>query len=554
MPADPSPTISDAPTPVVLNQPPPLADYNLFAGDRALRDAVRREGAAWAEPALDALGAELGRAETIEAGFAANRHSPELHSFDRFGNRRDEIEFHPAWHTMMALGVRHGLHASPWSDPKPGAHVARAAGTFMLTQIESGAYCPIAMTYGSVPTLRRDAALATEWLPRIFSRQYDQRFRPAAGKTGALVGMGMTEKQGGSDLRANITQAVPAGDGGRAYRITGHKWFLSAPMCDAFLMLAQAPKGPSCFLVPRWTPDGARNGLHLQRLKDKLGNRSNASSEVELADAWGWLIGEEGRGIPIIIEMSNLTRLDCAIGSAGLIRQALTQAIHHASHRTAFQRKLVDQPVMTNLLADLSLESEAATSLALRLAAAYDRESDPAEALLARLLTPVAKYWTCKRAPAVVLEALEVLGGNGYVEESIMPRLYREAPVNSVWEGSANVIALDVRRVMGRSPEAIDQLRAELARAKGGHAAFDAFLAGLESELAGAATAEEGLARRLVGRIALGLQAALLIRHAPPALADAFCTTRLASGAPAALGTLPAGVDCRALIERAAIA
>lgn len=552
MPVDPSPASPGDPTHEVLNQPPPLAGYNLFAADRALRDAVRRDGAGWAEPALDALGAELGRPETIELGFAANRHPPELHAFDRFGHRRDEVEFHPAWHGMMELAVRHGLHSSPWSDPKPGAHVARAAGTFMLTQIESGAYCPIAMTYGSVPTLRRDAALAAEWLPRIFSRQYDPRFRPAGEKTCALVGMGMTEKQGGSDLRANITQAMPDGDG-RAYRLTGHKWFLSAPMCDAFLMLAQAPKGPSCFLVPRWTPDGARNGLRLQRLKEKLGNRSNASSEVELVNAWGWLIGEEGRGIPIIIEMSNLTRLDCAIGSAGLIRQAVTQAIHHAGHRTAFQRKLVDQPVMTNLLADLALESEAATTLALRLAAAYDREGDPAEALLARLLTPVAKYWTCKRAPAVVLEALEVLGGNGYVEESIMPRLYREAPVNSVWEGSANVIALDVRRVMGRSPEAIDQLRAELARAKGGHRAFDAFMPRLESELAGAATAEEGLARRLVGRIALGLQAALLIRHAPPALADAFCATRLESGAPAALGTLPSGVDCRALIDRAAV-
>ena len=553
MPAAPSAPRLGAPTHEVLNQVPPIADYNLFAGDRVLRETVRREGAAWAEPELGALGAELGKAETIELGFAANRHPPELHSFDRFGNRRDEIEFHPAWHAMMALAVRHGLHASPWSDPKPGAHVARAAGTFMLTQIESGAYCPIAMTYGSVPTLRREASLAAEWLPRIFSRQYDPHFRPARDKTGALLGMGMTEKQGGSDLRANITQAIPTDDG-RIYRITGHKWFLSAPMCDAFLMLAQAPKGPSCFLVPRWTPDGERNGLRLQRLKEKLGNRSNASSEVELVEAWGWLIGEEGRGIPIIIEMSNLTRLDCAVGSAGLIRQAVTQAIHHASHRTAFQRKLVDQPVMTNVLADLALESEAATTLALRLAAAYDRESDPAESLLARLLTPVTKYWTCKRAPSVVLEALEVLGGNGYVEESIMPRLYREAPVNSVWEGSANVICLDVRRVMGRAPEAVDQLRAELARARGGHAAFDVFLAGFEADLSGSAATEEGLARRLVGRIALGLQAALLIRHAPAAVADAFCVTRLEHGAPAALGTLPAGTDCRAIIERAAIA
>ncbi|HKX07297.1 MAG TPA: acyl-CoA dehydrogenase family protein, partial [Stellaceae bacterium] len=332
----------------VFNQPPPLVDYNLFSGDRVLGEAVAREGAVWAVGELTRLGAALGQRETIEAGFAANTNPPRLLPFDRYGHRRDEVEFHPAYHAMLGLAVEHGLHSSPWADPKSGAHVARAAGTYMLTQVESGVYCPVAMTYGSVPTLRREAAIAADWLPRVFSRTYDRRFRPAAEKTGVLLGMGMTEKQGGSDLRANTTRAVPVDEGGpgRAYRITGHKWFMSAPMCDAFLMLAQTQTGPSCFLVPRWTPDGALNGLRLERLKDKLGNRSNASSEVELMAAWGLLVGEEGRGIPIIIEMGNLTRLDCAIGSAGLMRQATLQAIHHAQHRSAFQKRLVDQPLM----------------------------------------------------------------------------------------------------------------------------------------------------------------------------------------------------------------
>src|SRR5579872_1699004 len=390
----------------VFNQPPPLVDYNLFRSDRVLMEAAAREGAGWAGEGLARLGGVLGQQDTIEAGFAANANPPRLLPFDRYGNRRDEVEFHPAYHAMLGLAVEHGLHASPWAEPKPGAHVARAAGTYMLTQIESGVYCPIAMTYGSVPTLKREAAISAEWLPRVFSRVYDKRFRPAVEKAGALLGMGMTEKQGGSDLRANTTRAEPVDEGGpgRAYRLTGHKWFLSAPMCDAFLVLAQAPAGPSCFLVPRWMPDGALNGLRLQRLKDKLGNRSNASSEVELVAAWGLLVGEEGRGIPIIIEMGNLTRLDCAIGSAGLMRQATVQAIHHAQHRTAFQKRLIDQPLMVNVLADLALESEAAAALAFRLARAYDGQEDPGETALRRLLTPVAKYWICKRAPALALE------------------------------------------------------------------------------------------------------------------------------------------------------
>jgi putative acyl-CoA dehydrogenase len=549
-------TLLLAATHEVFNQPPPLVDYNLFTSDRALAEATAREGAGWAASALTHLGAKLGERQTIEAGFAANTNPPRLLAFDGYGNRRDEAEFHPAYHAMLGLGVEHGLHCSPWAEPKPGAHVARAAGTYMLTQVESGVYCPIAMTYGSLPTLRREAAIAAEWLPRVFSRAYDKRFRPAAEKTGALLGMGMTEKQGGSDLRANTTRAEPVDEGGpgRAYRITGHKWFLSAPMCDAFLMLAQTPAGPSCFLVPRWTPDGALNALRLQRLKDKLGNRSNASSEVELLAAWGLLVGEEGRGIPIIIEMGNLTRLDCAVGSAGLMRQAVVQAIHHAQHRSAFQKRLVDQPLMTNVLADIALESEGAAALVFRLARAYDRQDDAGETALRRLLTPVAKYWICKRAPALALEAMEVLGGNGYVEESIMPRIYREMPVNSVWEGSANVICLDVRRAIERSPDAIDAFLAELRSGVGADPRLDRFAATLEAELPAARQTEEGLARRLVGRMAVALQAALLVRHAPPAVSDAFCASRLENEAGGTFGMLPAGIDRRAIVDRAALA
>jgi putative acyl-CoA dehydrogenase len=538
----------------VTNQPPPLVDYNLFTSDRTLVEAVRREGAAWAEAELTALGAALGKRETIELGFAANTNPPVLRAFDRFGHRRDEVEFHPAYHAMLGLAVRHGLHSSPWAEPKPGAHVARAAGAFMLPQIEAGVYCPVAMTYGSVPTLKREAGIAAEWLPLVYSREYDQRFQPAAQKTGVLIGMGMTEKQGGSDLRANTTVAQPTDKGGpgRSYRLTGHKWFLSAPMCDAFLVLAQAPKGLSCFLVPRWTPDGALNGVRLQRLKDKLGNRSNASSEVEFFEAWGQLIGEEGRGIPTIIEMGNYTRLDCAIGSAGLMRQAVAQAIHHARHRSAFQKRLVDQPLMTNVLADLVLEAEAAMSLALRLARAYDRQDDAAETAFRRLVTPIAKYWICKRGPMLALEAMEVLGGNGYVEESVMPRLYREMPVNSVWEGSANVICLDVRRAMTKSPDAIAVVSAELAQASGGNARLDRFIAMLEAELRAEQAADEGAARRMVGKLAVALEAALLVRFAPAALADAFCLSRLENEVGGAFGTLPGGIDCRAIADRAA--
>jgi len=529
----------------VQNQPPPLEAYNLFASDRVLRDGVAREGAAWAVPDLNALGATLGRPETIAAGFAANRFPPQLKSYDRFGHRVDEVEFHPAWHELMAIALDAGLHSSPWAKPQTGAHVARAAGTYMLGQIESGVYCPLAMTYGSVPALKQAPSIAEAWLPLIYGRRYDARFVPARDKHAALIGMGMTENQGGSDLRTNETRAEPAGDG--AFRLHGHKWFMSAPMCDAFLVLAQSPKGLSCFLLPRFTPDGARNVLHINRLKDKLGNKSNASSEVEFHGAYAELVGEEGRGIPTIIEMGNYTRLDCCIGSSGLMRQAVAQAVHHARHRTAFQKKLIDQPLMTNVLADLALESEAATVLTLRLARAYD-ENDEASLALRRVVTPAAKFWICKRTPAVTAEAMEVLGGSGYIEESIMPRLYREAPVNSIWEGSGNVMCLDVLRALGRTPDIGDVLKREL---DSDDRRLKAFTAILLARLSSPERNDEGQARALVRELVLALQASLLIQHAPAQVADAFCAARLPGEEGGAFGLLPRGADARAIAERA---
>ena len=532
----------------VQNQPPPLEPYDLFATDVVLRDAVRREGAGWAESELMALGATLGKPETIQLGYDANRFTPQLRTLDRYGHRLDEVEFHPAWHALLGLALKSGLHSSPWANPKPGAHVARAAGTYMLGQIESGVYCPVAMTYGSVPTLRHAPGIAAEWLPRIFSRNYDRSFRPAKLKTAALIGMGMTENQGGSDLRTNTTRAEPAGEGG--YRLHGHKWFMSAPMCDAFLVLAQSAKGLSCFLMPRWTADEERNAIRILRLKDKLGNRSNASSEVEFYGAYAQLVGEEGRGIPTIIEMGNYTRLDCCIGSSGLMRQAVAQAIHHARHRTAFQKKLIDQPLMTNVLADLALESEGATVLTMRLARAYD-ESDEAAQVIRRVITPAAKFWICKRTPFLTYEAMEVLGGSGYIEESIMPRLYREAPVNSIWEGSGNIMCLDVLRAMEKIPNAIDVLRRELGNGK--DARLKPFNEQLEKRLLGIRERnDESQARALTRELVLALQAALLIRHAPGPVADAFCASRLAAEAGSTFGLLPRGLDLRAIAERAA--
>ncbi len=531
----------------VTNQPPPLEPYNLFSSDTVLREAVAREQAGWAEEGLKALGATLGKPETVKLGFDANKHTPTLRTLDRYGHRIDEVEFHPAWHELLAIALRAGLHSSPWAEPKPGAHVARAAGFYQFMQIESGVCCPLAMTYGSVPTLRQAPEIAAAWLPKIYGRSYDRHFRPVREKSAALIGMGMTENQGGSDLRTNVTRAEPAGDG--TFRLYGHKWFMSAPMCDAFLVLAQSPKGLSCFLMPRWTPDGERNAVHILRLKDKLGNKSNASSEVEFDGAYAQPIGEEGRGIPTIIEMGNYTRLDCAVGSTGLMRQALAQAVHHARHRTAFQKKLIDQPLMENVLADLALETEAATVLAMRLARAYD-ENDEASFAYRRVVTPAAKFWICKRTPTVTCEAMEVLGGSGYIEESIMPRLYREAPVNSIWEGSGNVMCLDVLRALARMPNAADMLAAELDG--GGDQRLAGFVERLQERLQGAERNDESQARALVRDLVLALQAALLIKHAPAAVADAFCVSRLTGDGGSAFGLLPRGLDARAIVERAA--
>jgi putative acyl-CoA dehydrogenase len=536
----------------VINQPPPLEPYHLFATDSALREAVGREGAAWAMPQLGKLGAKLGAAETVALGFAANENPPQLRAYDRFGHRLDEVDFHPAWHALMTIAVGAGLHSSPWAAPRLGAHVARAAGTYMLTQIESGVYCPIAMTYGCVPTLRHNAAAAREWLPRVFATQYDPRFVPAAQKSTNLLGMGMTENQGGSDLRTNTTHAVPLPGSGRgAFRLSGHKWFMSAPMCDAFLVLAQTERGPTCFLLPRFRPDGEHNAIRINRLKNKLGNRSNASSEVEFFDAYAELVGEEGRGIPTIIEMGNYTRLDCAIGSSGLMRQAVAQAIHHARYRVAFQKKLVDQPLMTNVLADLALEAEAASALTFRLARAYD-ETDEAAQVFRRMVTPAAKFWICKRAPALAQEAMEVLGGSGYIEECVLPRIFRETPVNSIWEGSGNVMCLDLLRAIGREPQGVETLLGEIRDAAAADRRLTAFSTALAARLAKPASADESQARVLARDLVLALQGALMVRYAPPALADAFCAARLGEERAGAFGLLPPGVDAHAIVARAA--
>ena len=537
----------------ITNQPPPLEPYNLLQTDRVLREALARERAGWAADELAALGKTLGETETIRLGFAANVNPPVLHAFDRYGHRIDEVEFHPAWHALLSLAVEAGLHSSPWAAPRAGAHVARAAGTFMLAQVESGVYCPIAMTYGAVPALRHAPALAAEWLPRIFARQYDPRLLPAKEKTGVLLGMAMTENQGGSDLRTNTTRAeFIASDGPRrVFRVTGQKWFMSAPMCDAFLVLAQAPSGLSCFLVPRWRGEGERNAIHILRLKDKLGNRSNASSEVEFAGAEGELVGEEGRGIPTIIEMSNYARLDCAIGSSGLMRQAVAQAIHHASHRAAFQKKLIDQALMSNVLADLALESEAATVLTMRLARAYD-EDDALALVWRRVMTPAAKFWICKRAPLLAAEAMEVLGGSGYVEECVLPRIYRELPVNSIWEGAGNIMCLDVLRALERMPGAAELLLAEIAQATHADTRLRNIACRLERKLTEQNWKEEAQARVVVRDLVLAMQATLLLAHSPSPIADAFCASRFGEEPGGTFGLLPSGADLRAIVDRAA--
>jgi putative acyl-CoA dehydrogenase len=533
----------------VSNQAPPLENYNLFDRNRPLTDAIAREGAADATAWLAERGAELGSAEMIALGVAANRCPPTPKLFDRTGGRCDQVEFHPAYHELMAYLKRHGASAGPWAHPAPGAHVKRAALFMMYAEIEDGTLCPTTMTYAVVPSIVRDEAIAREWLPRIYSPDYDPRFIPSERKRGVTLGMGMTEKQGGSDLRSNTTTATRAS--GREYAIAGHKWFFSAPMSDAFLILAQAPGGLSCFFLPRFTPDGAVNAIRIQRLKDKLGDRSNASSEVEFDGARAWLLGDEGRGVPIILEMGTYCRLDCVLGTAGLIRQCVSQAIHHARHRSAFGRKLVDQPLMRNVLADLALESEAATALGLRLAGAFDAQGDAQATLLRRILTPAAKYWICRRGPAVAAEAMEALGGNGYVEEGPMPRLYRQMPLNSIWEGSGNVMCLDVLRAIAKQPDCLDALAAEVAPALGRDARLDAFAARLNDELR-RPNDLEGQARRVAQSIAMLIQGALLVRFAPDYVADAFCASRLTSSpfGGSAFGGLPADTDFAALLER----
>jgi putative acyl-CoA dehydrogenase len=540
--------MADTPFP---NQPPPYEGRNLYVGDRALRESLAREGAAWAEDSLISWGERLGSAETFALAEAANRHPPQLRVLDRTGERADRVEFHPAWHELMRMATAVGEHASPWCDTRPGGHVARAAMYMLHAQVENGTQCPLTMTFAAVPALREHAsdALASAWLPKLLAFDYDPRPLAVHAKRAALIGMGMTERQGGSDVRSNRTRAEVQADG--TYRLTGHKWFFSAPQCDAHLVLAQSD-GVSCFLVPRHLDDGTRNSVRLVRLKDKLGNRSNASSEVEFDGAVGFVLGEQGRGIATILEMVRHTRLDCVLGTAGMMRGGLAWALHHASHRIVFGRPLVEQPLMTNVLADLALEVEAATVLALRLARAFEAPEGSAEHALARLLTPAAKYWVCKRGPPLAAEAMEVLGGNGYVEENPLPRLYREMPVNSIWEGSGNVIALDVLRALARDNGARDTLQAEFAAATGLDRRFDAAVEALASEL-DAGASDVGAARRIAQSISLVMQASLLIRHAPAAVADGFCASRLTGDrfAGAAFGTLPRRVDTVAIVARA---
>ena len=541
----------------VANQAPPLANYNLYLSDTTLAEAIRREHADWAEAQLSVLGQFLGSEEAQRWGFDANENEPVLHTHDRFGNRRDEVEFHPSWHNLMRTSVENRMHSLPWVETRSGSHVARAALLMLTAQNELGHTCPISMTFSAVAALRADPELAAEWEPRILSSSYDPRFLPSGQKSGVLVGMGMTEKQGGSDVRANTTRAARIGNS-REYLITGHKWFCSAPMCDAFLILAQAPKGLSCFLLPRWTPAGERNAFYIQRLKRKMGNRSNASSEVEFAGAQARLVGEEGRGVQTIIEMVNCTRLDCATASAGLMRAAVVQAVHHAKYRAAFGKLLIEQPLMQNVLADLIVESEAATLLAMRVASAFDARGSSDEARsFSRIATAIAKYWLCKRAPMQVGEALECLGGNGYVEESIMPRLYREAPLYSIWEGSGNVMCLDVLRTLAKDPAALFALLHEIGLAPELGKRMASFLARLERSLqaqkehggeGGADLQRE--ARLLTETAALLLQASLLMRYGEPAVAEAFCASRLDREGGFALGTLPQGAKVKAIIER----
>jgi putative acyl-CoA dehydrogenase len=549
-------------THTVFNQVPPLGDRDVFATNRPLVEATRREGAEWVTERASALGRLVGGAPQQEWGRLANENKPILRTFDRYGHRIDEVEFHHAWHDLMRMGIENELHSLPWTSSEQSPHAARAALYMTAMQAEAGFCCPITMTFAVVPALRATPELAAEWEPLVTATNYDPRLVPAAEKGCAISGMAMTEKQGGSDVRANTTIARPLNGGGAGaeYEIVGHKWFCSAPMSDIFLVLAQTDDGLSCFLLPRILPDGSRNAFHIQRLKDKLGNHSNASSEVEFQGAWARMVGEPGRGVPTIIEMVGHTRLDCVIGAAAGMRSGVVSATHHAAHRSAFGKLLIDQPLMRNVLADLCVESEATTALAMRLARAYDEAHADADAgedatdaqLFKRLATAVGKFWSCKRAPNHAFESLECLGGAGYVEESGMPRLYREAPLASIWEGSGNVMSLDVLRALTRSPRSLEVFFDEVEQARGADARLDARVEKLKSQFSEPETLETR-ARRVVEGMALCLQGSLLVRHGAPAVADAFCASRLAGDAGLEYGTLPAGVDFEAIIDRSRV-
>jgi len=536
----------------VFNVSRELVDFNAYLQDIALQEAVRREGAARSHDALTAFGKLTGSADHLALGVLANRFGPELETHDRFGHRVDLVTFHPAYHALMKTSIEHGLHSSPWTDPGPGAHVARAAHSYLHAQVDAGHGCPITMTFAAVPSLRTTPVLAGLWEPKITARVYDPRNVADGAKQGLTVGMAMTEKQGGSDVRANTTRARPLGAGGTglAYELVGHKYFVSAPMSDVYLVLAQAPGGLSCFLLPRWRPDGTKNPLQLQRLKKKMGNVSNASSETELRGALAWMVGEEGRGVRTIIEMVAMTRFDCMVGSSAGQRAAAAQALHHCSIRSAFGKVLNEQPLMRNVLADLVLESEGSLALTMRVARAMDHRDDEPEDLLVRLCTAVGKYWICKRTPNHAYEAMECIGGSGVMEDSPMPRLFRESPVNAIWEGSGNIQCLDVLRAMQKTPVVVEAFFREVGLAKGASATLDRWVDALHREL-GDLEGIEYRARAIVERMALAIQGALLLQHAPQAVADAFCASRLAEGGHRNYGTLPRGVDCAAIIERA---
>lgn len=546
----------------VFNQATPLVDFNLFLSDMVLVDGLKRHHGSWAYDKVSAFGEHMGSSEVLQWSDQANRFPPVLKTFDRFGHRIDEVEFHPAWHNLMSLSTEYGLHNLPWVEKREGAHVARAAMMYQAYQTEAGHCCPISMTYSVVPALRTQPNLAQVWEPRILKNGYEGRLIASSEKPGVIFGMGMTEKQGGSDVRANTTRAVALKQSGpgEEYRITGHKWFCSAPMSDAFLILAQAQDGLSCFLVPRILEDGTRNNIFIQRLKDKLGNKSNASSEVEFRETVGFLVGSEGRGVPTIIEMVNHTRLDCAIGSAGLMRQAILQAVHHCTGRSAFGKKLIEQELMLNVLADLAIESEAATLLMLRLAESYDTASSTEENSFRRIVSATAKYWICKRAPQHVAEAMECLGGAGYVEESVMPRLLRESPLNSIWEGSGNVISLDVLRAVAKEDGVIESITAELGKSKGSDKRFDAYADKVLNELEQARKeiiaknpSIERTSRRLVERMAIALQASLVLRFSPTIVSDAFVSSRLELDHGFSFGTLKPEVELAEIVSRAGV-